>query len=166
MVRLFDGFIRPLDDNCANSWTRECKFAGNSNTQTNMKKIALLMSIVCLTALTASAQLTNTKWKGMIRIPADSVGTLKPFGVTWTFSKDTATVTYDDNVMEPDVMTYQTKGQQMMLKKVSGSVPCNNTDVLTCTYSIKNDQLLMTRVSDDCVPRRHADASQPFDRVK
>jgi hypothetical protein len=110
--------------------------------------------------------LTNTKWKGMIRIPADSVGTLKPFGVTWTFSKDTATVTYDDNVMEPEVMVYKTKGQQMMLKKVSGSVPCNNTDVLTCTYSIKNDQLLMTRVSDECVPRGHADASQPFDRVK
>jgi hypothetical protein len=134
--------------------------------QTNMKKIALLMSIVCLAMLTASAQLTNTKWKGMIRIPADSVGTLKPFGVTWTFTKDTATVTYDDNVMEPEVMTYKTKGQQIILNKVSGTVPCNNADLLTCTYSIKSDQLFLTKVSDDCAPRGHADASQPFDRVK
>jgi hypothetical protein len=131
-----------------------------------MKKIALLMSIVCLTVLTASAQLTNTKWKGMIRIPADSVGTLKPFGVTWTFAKDTVTVAYDDNVMEPEVMTYKVSGGKLMFKKVSGSVPCNNTDLLTCTYSIKNDQLLLTKVSDECAPRAHADASQPFDRLK
>ena len=135
-------------------------------TKNKMKKIALLTSIVCLTVLTASAQLTNTKWKGMIRIPADSIGTLKPFGVTWTFTKDTATMTYDDNVMEPEVMTYKTKGPQIMLKKVSGTVPCNNTDMLTCTYSIKNDQLFLTKVSDECVPRGHADASQPFDRLK
>ena len=135
-------------------------------TKNKMKKITLLTSIVCLTVLTANAQLTNTKWKGMIRIPADSVGTLKPFGVTWAFTKDTATVTYDDNVMEPEVMTYKTKGPQIMLKKVSGTVPCNNTDLLTCTYSIKNDQLFLTKVSDECVPRGHADASQPFDRLK
>jgi hypothetical protein len=134
--------------------------------QTNMKKIALLASIICLTVLTASAQLTNTKWKGMIRIPADSVGTLKPFGVTWTFSKDTATVTYDDNVMEPDVMTYKASEGKLMFKKVRGSVPCNNTDLLTCGYTIKNDQLFLTKVSDECVPRGHADASQPFDRLK
>jgi hypothetical protein len=140
-------------------------FAGKYK-QTNMKKIALFTTLVCLSVLTASAQIANSKWKGMIRIPADSVGTLKPFGVTWVFSKDTATVTYDDNVMEPEVMTYQTKGLQIMLKKVSGTVPCNNTDLLTCTYAIKNDQLFLTKVSDDCVPRGHADASQPFDRVK
>jgi hypothetical protein len=53
--------------------------------------------------------------------------------------------------MEPEVMTYKTKGQQIML---------------TCTYSIKSDQLFLTKVSDDCGPRGHADASQPFDRVK
>jgi hypothetical protein len=132
----------------------------------NMKKIALLTSIVSLSMLTASAQLANTKWKGMIRIPADSVGTLKPFGVTWAFTKDTATVTYDDNVMELEVMTYKAAGEKVMFKKVSGSVPCNNTDLLTCSYSIKNDQLLLKLVSDDCKPRGHADASQPFDRVK
>jgi hypothetical protein len=131
-----------------------------------MKKIALFTSIVCLSVLTASAQLAGTKWKGMIRIPADSVGTLRPFGVTWVFSKDTATITYDNNEMEPEVMTYKTKGQQIMLNKVSGTVPCNNTDLLTCSYSIKNDQLFLGKVSDDCVPRGHADASQPFDRVK
>jgi hypothetical protein len=142
-----------------------CTFAGKYK-HTNMKKIALFTSLVCLSVLTAGAQIANTKWKGMIRIPADSLGTLKPFGVTWVFSKDTATVTYDDNVMEPEVMTYKAAGGKLMFKKVSGSVPCNNTDLLTCGYTIKNDQLLLTKVSDDCVPRGHADASQPFDRVK
>ena len=131
-----------------------------------MKKIALLMSIVCVTVLTASAQLTNTKWKGMIRLPADSVGTMQPIGVTWAFSKDTATMTYENDVMQPDVMTYKLSGEKLMFKKVSGGVPCNNTDLLTCTYSIKNDQLFLTKVSDECVPRGHADASQPFDRLK
>jgi hypothetical protein len=134
--------------------------------QTNMKKIVLLTSIVCLSVLTASAQLVNTKWKGMVRIPADSVGTLRPFGITWVFTRDTATVTYDNNEMEPEVMTYKASGQQLLLKKVSGSVPCNNTDLLTCTYSIKNDQLFLKMISDDCKPRSQADASQPFDRVR
>lgn len=116
--------------------------------------------------LTVHAQLAGTKWKGVIDIPADSIGTLRPFGVTWIFTKDTATVVYDNDLIEPDVMTYEIVGNKLLLKKVSGGVPCNNTDLKTCTYSIKNDQLSFKLVSDECKPRSLAKADQPFERVK
>lgn len=131
-----------------------------------MKKTAVLTAIVCLTMLTASAQLANSKWKGIVRIPSDSIGTLKPYMVTWTFTRDTATMLYENIEMPPEVMTYTTKGNKIMFKKVSGDVPCNNTDLLTCTYSVENDQLTFKMVSDACKARSQADASQPFDRVK
>jgi hypothetical protein len=131
-----------------------------------MKRTFVLTIIASCFLFVANAQLANTKWKGVIRIPVDSLGTLRPFGVTWVFTKDTASVLYDDNTMEPEVMTYKTAGSNIMLRKVSGSVPCNTTDLLTCTYSIKNDQLLFKMVSDECKARAHADASAPFDRVK
>jgi hypothetical protein len=73
---------------------------------------------------------------------------------------------YDNAEMEPEVMTYKSTKDKIMFKKVSGSVPCDNIAVLTCSYTIKNDQLSFSLVSDQCKARAQADASQPFTRVK
>jgi hypothetical protein len=131
-----------------------------------MKKTALLTAIICFSLLTASAQLANTKWKGTIRIPADSIGTLRPFTVNWVFGNDTAWMTYDDPEMGTEVMAYKADKSQIMFRKISGGVPCDTIAILTCSYMIKNDQLSFNMVSDQCKPRSHADASQPFTRVK
>jgi hypothetical protein len=131
-----------------------------------MKKTALLTAFVCFSLLTAHAQLANTKWTGMVRIPTDSTGTLRPYGVTWIFTSDTASMIYDIPEMGTEVMTYKTAKDKIMFKKVSGGVPCDTIAVLACSYAIKNDQLSLSRISDQCKPRGQADASQPFTRVK
>ena len=131
-----------------------------------MKRTLLLVAIASLTLLTAHAQLANSKWKGIIKIPAQD-GTLQPMGVTWSFQMDTTTITYD-NGMQSDVMIYKADADKSTLtfRKVSGGVPCDTVALLTCSYQIKNDQLFLKMIQDACVARSHADASAPFDRVK
>jgi hypothetical protein len=129
-----------------------------------MKKTLALAAVICLSLLTAHAQLANSKWKGIIKIPAED-GTLQSMGVTWSFQKDTTTVTYD-NGMQPDVMLFKDDKTTVSFRKVTGGVPCDTTALLTCSYQIKNDQLLLKMIQDACVARSHADASAPFDRVK
>ena len=114
----------------------------------------------------ATNPLANTRWKGILRLPTDD-GTLQPIGIIWNFQPDTASIIYD-NGMQPDVMTYKADPDKSTLtfRKVSGGVPCDTVALLTVSYSIKNDQLFLKMIQDDCKPRSHADASQPFDRVK
>lgn len=129
-----------------------------------MKRTLLLAGIACFSLFTAKAQLANTKWKGTLKLPTQD-GTLAPFGVTWDFQKDTASILYDSGNI-PDVMVYWADKDMITFKKVSGSVPCDTAAVLTCSYQIKNDQLFLKQTQDACKVRSQVDASQPFDRVK
>ncbi|HEY4110355.1 hypothetical protein [Puia sp.] len=129
-----------------------------------MKKALVLTAIVCFSLLTAKAQLTNSKWKGVLKIPNDN-GDLMATPVTWDFSNDTATVSYDNGNV-PDVMTYKVEKNAISFKKVSGNVPCDNDMVLVCSFEIKNDQLFLKQIQDACKARATVDVSQPFDRVK
>ena len=116
--------------------------------------------------LAGTNPLANTKWKGTIRLPMED-GTLQPVGIMWDFQPDTATILYD-NGMQPDVMVYKVDADKNTLtfRKVSGGVPCDTVALLTVSYQIKNDQLSLKMIQDDCKPRSHADASQPFERVR
>jgi hypothetical protein len=129
-----------------------------------MKRTLLLAAIACLSLLTANAQLANSKWKGVIKIPAQD-GTLQPMGVTWSFQQDTTTITYD-NGMQSDVMIFKDDKTTVSFRKLTGGVPCDTTALLTCSYQIKNDQLFLKMIQDACAARSHADASAPFDRMK
>ena len=132
--------------------------------QNNMKKTLLLTAIVCFSLLTVKAQLANTQWKGIIKIPTEG-GEIRPFGVTWNFQQDTASLIYDLGITT-DVMIYKAEKNTITFRKVSGDVPCDTTALLTCSYEIKNDQLFLNRTQDACKARAAVDASQPFSRVK
>jgi hypothetical protein len=130
-----------------------------------MKKTIALTIIVCMSLITAKAQLANTKWKGIVKIPSQS-GVLEPYGMIFEFQQDTARVIYDNADMGIEVMAYTADGATVTFRKISGGVPCDTIALLTCSYKIKNDQLYLKMTRDACKARSQADASQPFDRVK
>jgi hypothetical protein len=130
-----------------------------------MKKTIALTIIICCFLMTANAQLANTKWKGVIKIPSES-GVLEPYGMIFEFQQDTAKVIYDNVSMGVEVMVYKADAATVTFRKVSGGVPCDTIALLTCSYKIKNDQLFFKMIKDACKARSQADGSQPLDRVK
>ncbi len=130
-----------------------------------MKKSILLTAVVCFILLGAKAQLANTKWQGSIKIPMQD-GVMTPFASTWEFKPDTLTVTYAMNKLPTDVMSYTDEKGVISIRKVSGSVPCDNDAVGKFSYEIRNNQLFIHKIEDACEARGHADVSAPFDRVQ
>jgi hypothetical protein len=131
----------------------------------HMKKELFLTTVVSLILLSANAQLAGTKWQGTIKIPMDN-GVMQPFQSTWYFQNDTLTVVYEGGKLLPDVMAYTEDKNIVTVHKISGGVPCDNTAAGKISYSIKNDQLFITRISDACPARGSADLSQPLDKLK
>ena len=128
-----------------------------------MKKTIALLVIVCCSLMTVTAQLANTKWKGTIKI-ATKTG-LVPTDVTLFFTTDTLSVVYD-NGFQPDIMSYKETDGKVIYKKISGGVPCDTTALMVTSYQIKNDQLWIKAIQDECRVRGQGDISAPFDRVK
>jgi hypothetical protein len=130
-----------------------------------MKRIFVSAVIICLSVLSAKAQLANTKWEGPIKIPMEA-GKMQEFQTTWDFGQDTLTVTYAGGTLPTDVMVYSEENKVVTIRKVSGGVPCDNSAVGKVSYEIKNDQLFIGKISDACAARGAADVSQPLSRVK
>jgi len=87
--------------------------------------------------------LSNTKWIGFLNIPAPTEGILK-------FKKDTVLAYVGDEIIE--TMSYQTKGDTLIFKKLSGTSPCDD-QVGYYKYDIKAEVLTFYLIKDDCPPR-------------
>jgi len=73
--------------------------------------------------------LVNTKWQGTIKLPMQG-GEMVDFQTVWNFQKDTLTVEYAGGKLLADVMTYSEDDKKVVtIRKVSGGVPCDNSDV-------------------------------------
>jgi len=109
-----------------------------------MKKI-LAIVLLLLIYSGANAQLTNTKWKGVLKIQ-DDIPTIFDFG------KDTLTLTtYANNVLIED-MTCAIADSILTLKKISGQSDCDQ-EVGKYKFSIKGDVLSLKLFSDACGDR-------------
>jgi len=111
---------------------------------TTMKKI-LTIVLLLLICSGAHAQLTNTKWKGILKIQ-DDIQTIFDFG------KDTLTLTtYANNILIED-MTCTIADSILTLKKISGQSDCDQ-EIGKYKFSIKGDVLSLKLVSDACEDR-------------
>jgi hypothetical protein len=109
-----------------------------------MKKIFLLL-VVIIGGLAANAQLAKTKWKGTLQLD-------NPLEVIFDFGKDSLFVyTLADN-SALETMTFTDSDKVLTIKKVYGQSDCNETEG-KYKYEIKNDELVLTLVSDDCTGR-------------
>ena len=109
-----------------------------------MKKLLMIVFLLSIFS-GVHAQLTNTKWKGVLKIQ-DDIPTIFDFG------KDTLTLTtYANNVLIED-MTYTIADSVLTLKKISGQSDCDQ-EIGKYKYSIKGELLLLNLVSDGCEDR-------------
>ncbi|MFI5153292.1 MAG: hypothetical protein ACHQET_08175 [Chitinophagales bacterium] len=109
-----------------------------------MKKIILLLCVVIFAA-SANAQLAKSKWKGTLQLD-------NPIEVVFDFGKDSLSVytVADNSALE--TMTFTDVDNVLVIKKVYGQSDCNEVEG-KYKYEIKNEELVLTLVADDCAGR-------------
>ncbi|MFD0793338.1 hypothetical protein ACFQZX_06890 [Mucilaginibacter litoreus] len=119
-----------------------------------MKALIFIAAIV-FTSLTASAQLANTSWKGIIAAPTDVEVILR-------FKKDTINIVIagTDNVIES--MKYTLKGDEIIINKLSGGSPCSTDQTAVIKYVLKDSKLILIPTTDPCDERKNAWPAEGF----
>ena len=110
-----------------------------------MKKISFFL-LLAFAALGAHAQLSKTKWKGTLQLE-------NPIEVVFDFGKDSLTVynTADNSGLE--TMSYTAKAGVLSIKKAYGQSSCDDQVTGKYKYAIKDGELSLVLVSDDCADR-------------
>jgi hypothetical protein len=122
-----------------------------------MKNVIFVLMLLVAT-VSAKAQLNGTKWRGNVNVPEDVT-------VLLNFQKQTLEMTaMDGNQLES--MSYTVKGDTILLKKLSGGSPCDLDSTFKVKYTINDDKLSITPLTDDCEGRQRAWQKQPFTKVK
>lgn len=122
-----------------------------------MKNVIFVLMLL-VTTVSAKAQLNGTKWRGNVNVPEDVT-------VLLNFQKQTLEMTaMDGNQLES--MSYIVKGDTILLKKLSGGSPCDLDSTFKVKYTINDDKLSITPLTDDCEGRQRAWQKQPFTKVK
>lgn len=121
-----------------------------------MKKVIVMLTVVFM-AVSAKAQLADTKWKGAIFAPSQ-------LPMILTFKKDTLAMTTPDGAPF-ETMSYTVKDDVITLKKLSGQSPCSVNGTFTVKYTLKTDKLTIIPLTDDCERRSAAWGNEPFDKV-
>lgn len=111
-----------------------------------MKKV--LVCLLLLTVVTGSinAQLSNSKWKGILKFDND-------VNVSFDFGKDTLTVVNLDEGVIIETMMYTTTKTGFTLNKISGQSDCDNATPGKYKYEIKDNTLSITLIEDACDDR-------------
>ena len=100
--------------------------------------------------------LTNTNWSGILHAP-------DPVDAVLEFKTDSMFVYIGPELIE--TMTYAVKGDTLTLTKVSGSSPCDQQPV-NYQYSVKDENLKLLALTDNCTERKNAFAPEGYKRMK
>ena len=110
-----------------------------------MKKITIFL-LLAFAAVTTNAQFAKTKWKGTLQLD-------NPVDVVFDFGKDSLSVyTAADNA-GLETMTYSAKDTVLSITKAYGQSSCDGQTTGKYKFEIKNDELTLTLISDDCADR-------------
>lgn len=110
----------------------------------------LIIAIMCLSfhwwINPAPNDLLNTKWTGLVNVPDPRDGALE-------FKKDSIMVEINHDIIE--YLSYQVKGDTLLVKKLSGISPCLE-ETGRYIYRIKDNQLTISVIEDGCTARSDA----------
>ncbi len=123
-----------------------------------MKK-PLFTLFLFFVAFSTHAQLTGTKWNGYMDVPTE-------LPVLLNFHAGILDMTDPAGETQYESMSYITKGDTIIVKKLSGGSPCDINSIAKLTFSIKDDKLTIIPVIDECEMRQRAWHKQPFVKVK
>jgi len=109
-----------------------------------MKKI-IFIAVIGFLGITANAQLANAKWKGTVQMD-------QQVDMFLSFKKDTleAITVEDGQVIE--TMKFSIQDSVLSISKVFGQSECSDAES-KYKFEIKEDELTLTLVSDDCPDR-------------
>jgi len=112
-----------------------------------MKKLTILL-LITFAALSAHAQLADTKWKAKVTID-DTVT------VVFDFGKDVLRVYKFANIAGIENMSYTATDSTFTIKKIEGQSDCDNEVVGKYKYRIKGNNLSIKIINDPCDDRSH-----------
>ena len=123
-----------------------------------MKK-AIFIFMALLTTITVSAQLKNTKWKGIIHSDDD-------INAVFDYRGDTLEVTNSGDGSSIETMTYAVTDTILSIKKVYGQSSCDNATEGKYKFEIKDDVLYLKLLSDACDNRSSVLQNSKWDKLK
>lgn len=123
-----------------------------------MNKYLLLTALFITTAIVSSAQLANTKWKGMANVP-------DPYESVFEFRKDTLIMTVDSD-MVVETMSFKLQGDTLVLTKLEGKSPCENNSPGYFKITFAKDTFTLVSLKDECPERAAAFITAPWVRMK
>ncbi|MBD2757402.1 hypothetical protein [Spirosoma validum] len=114
-------------------------------------------------SLTATAQvknpLANTAWQG-------TVETSKVVDVVLRYGADTMRMYTVADKQLLETMTYTMKGDSLIWQKVSGTSPCDTQAIGIYQVVIKNEEMVLNLLNDDCRLRSGSLLPKPFKKVE
>jgi hypothetical protein len=122
-----------------------------------MTKFFVLAAFV-FSAQFASAQLQNTTWTGIFKVPDEMESVLQFTGDTMVLK------TPADLAIE--TMTYRVNKDTITILKLDGNSGCSLSKPAIYKYAIKNNRLIITAIDDDCEQRAAAWPVEGLDPVK
>jgi hypothetical protein len=122
-------------------------------------KITLSVAFVIFFAFQSSAQISNSKWKGIFLIP-------HAVDVTLNFKKDTLYLE-DENGQRFGSLVFSCRGDTLMITKISGSSPCpeQSKGSYRVEWLEKGEKFLLHAISDECEGRAGVYTTNPYKRI-
>ncbi|HVX25291.1 MAG TPA: hypothetical protein VHB70_03035 [Parafilimonas sp.] len=111
-----------------------------------MKRIFYLLIGIFLTALSAHAQLANTKWKATLQLD-------QPLDVIFNFGADTLDVTNAEDHSDIEAMKYTAQDTVLSIEKLYGNSQCDTSGVGKYSFKVDGDTLSLKLISDYCTDR-------------
>jgi hypothetical protein len=116
------------------------------------KNLTVLFFILFFATPAIHAQLTNTKWKGILNMDGQ-------VPVIWQFDKDTVQVFNISDSSLVEKMTYKTEPGFLLFTKVNGISSCDNNTIGKYKFDIRSDSLFVIPFEDACFDRSSAISS-------
>jgi hypothetical protein len=110
-----------------------------------MRKIIFIL-LVSIISASANAQLTNTKWKGILKAQ-------DPIDVFFSFGTDTLAIIKENDGMVLENMIFTTKDTVLTVQKINGQSGCDSDVIGKYKFVKKDNAIFVTVISDECTDR-------------
>ena len=119
-----------------------------------MKKIFAALILACVFQ-TATAQLSNTSWKGSIQADGSTINAL------WKLTADSSYFYNSDDNSLLDVSVFKVQDSTVTIRKVSGESSCDESEGVY-KFTVANGEFKLYLLKDDCSDRVHASNNNTF----
>ena len=121
--------------------------------------VSLLLTLAAVT-LHAQAQnpLAGTAWQGQAYVPDEA-------SIILHFKADSVSMFIAPDMILGETMAYTVKADTLTLRKISGNSPCDTRGIGTLQFTLKNDDMTVKSLADDCRARKVAWGDKPFRKV-